>query len=315
MPQDQSRPSPLPTLLTKRGGAHSPRLMETWTALTTLGDRERAEALGRALEALDPEPSGIGVIMLEDGSGIWEVGCYFADAPDEIALALLAAAHGAAEFTISQLPDADWVAHVRRELAPVDAGRFLVDCGSGVEIAPEGRILIRIEASMAFGTGHHCTTLGCLNALDRLVGNGAIIREVADIGCGTAVLAMAAQLACGAEVLASDVDPVAIEVARANLAANGLEDCVTLVETSGFDDSRLAGPFDLVLANILRDPLLGMANDMALALREGGHAVLSGILIEQADHLAKHYASAGFGLHVREDIGEWATLTLVRTSS
>ena len=289
--------------------------METWTALTTLGDSERAEALGRALETLDPEPSGIGVIMLEDGGGTWEVGGYFTDAPDEIALALLAAAHGAAEFTVSKLPDVDWVARVRRELAPVDVGRFLVHCGSGIETAPEGRILIRIESSMAFGTGHHGTTLGCLKALDRLVGNGAIIRKVADIGCGTAVLAMAAQLACGAEVLASDVDPVAIEVARANLSANGLEDCVALVVASGFDDTRLAGPFDLVLANILRDPLLGMAEDMAQALRKGGHAVLGGILVEQADHVVTRYASSGFSQHSRDTIGDWSTLTLTRTNS
>lgn len=288
--------------------------METWTALTTLAGRERAEALGKALESLDPEPCGIGAITLEDGSGTWEVGGYFRSAPDEIALALLAAAHGAADFTISKLPDVDWVAHVRRELAPVDAGRFLVHCGSGIETMPKGRILIRIESSMAFGTGHHGTTLGCLNALDRLVGNGAIIRRVADIGCGTAVLAMAAQLACDAEVLASDVDPVALEVARTNLAANGLEGCVTLVEASGFDDTQLAGPFDLVLANILRDPLLGMADDMAQALREGGHAVLGGILVEQADHVVKRYASSGFSLHIRENVGEWSTLTLTRTS-
>ncbi len=289
--------------------------METWTALTTLGDRELAEALGRSLETLDPEPSGIGVIMLEDDGGTCEVGGYFTDAPDEIALALLAAAHGAAEFTISKLPDVDWVAHVRRELAPVDAGRFLVHCGSGIETMPEGRILIRIESSMAFGTGHHGTTLGCLNALDRLVASGAIIRSVADIGCGTAVLAMAAQLASGAEVLASDVDPVAIEVARANLSANGLEDCVALVEASGLNDTRLAGPFDLVLANILRDPLLGMAEDMAQALREGGHAVLGGILVEQADHVVTHYESSGFSLRSRDSIGDWSTLTLKRTNS
>ena len=285
--------------------------METWTALTTLEDRERAEALGRALESLDPEPSGIGVILLEDGGGTCEVGGYFTDAPDEIALALL----GAAEFTISKLPDVDWVAHVRREVAPVDAGRFFVHCGSGIETMPEGRIPIRIESSMAFGTGHHGTTRGCLQALDRLVGNGAIIRRVADIGCGTAVLAMAAQLACGADVLASDVDPVAIEVARVNLSANGLEDCVALVEASGFDDVRLAGPFDLVLANILRDPLLGMAEDMAQSLREGGHAVLGGILLEQADDVVTRYATSGFSLRMRENFGEWSTLTLTRTGS
>lgn len=289
--------------------------METWTALTTLGDRERAETLGRALESLDPEPWGIGVMMLEDGDGTWEVGGYFTDAPDEIALALLAAAHGAAGFTISKLPDVDWVAHVRRDLAPVNAGRFLVHCGNGIATMPEGRIVIRIESSMAFGTGHHGTTLGCLKALDRLVGTDASIRRVADIGCGTAVLAMAAQLACGAEVVASDVDPVAVEVARTNLSANGLEGWVALVEAPGFDDARLAGPFDLVLANILRDPLLGMAEDMAQALREGGHAVLGGILVEQADHVVTRYASSGFCLRARDDIGEWSTLTLTRTSS
>ena len=289
--------------------------METWTALTTLGDRERAAALGRALESLDPEPWGIGVMMLEDVDGTWEVGGYFTDAPDEIALALLAAAHGAAEFAISKLPDVDWVAHVRRELAPVDAGRFLVHCGTGIETVPEGRIPIWIESSMAFGTGHHGTTLGCLKALDRLVGNDAVIRRVADIGCGTAVLAMAAQLACGAKVLASDVDPVAIEVARTNLSANGIEDCVTLIEAPGFDDARLAGPFDLVLANILRDPLLGMAEDMAQALRAGGHAVLGGILADQADHVVTRYASSGFRLRGREDIGDWSTLTLTRIGS
>ncbi len=287
--------------------------METWTALTTLGDRERAETLGRALESLDPEPWGVGVTMLEDVGGTWEVGGYFVDAPDEIALALLAAAHGASEFTISKLPDVDWIAHVRRELAPVDAGRFLVHCGSGIETVPEGRILIRVESSMAFGTGHHGTTLGCLKALDRLAGNRAVIRRVADIGCGTAVLAIAAQLACGAKVLASDVDPVAVEVARTNLSANGVEDRVTLIEAAGFDDARLAGPFDLVLANILRDPLLGLAEDMAQALRAGGHAVLGGILVDQADHVVARYASSGFCLRVREDIGEWSTLTLART--
>ncbi len=298
-----------------RGDPDGPAPMETWTALTTLDDPERAEALGRALGSLDPEPSGIAVLLLEDGSGIWEVGGYFRDAPDEIALALLAAAHGAAEFTISRLPDVDWVAHVRRELAPVDAGRFLVHCGSGLETVAEGRIPIRIESSMAFGTGHHGTTIGCLKALDRLVGDGAIIRRVADIGCGTAVLAMAAQLACGARVLASDVDPLAVEVARVNLSANGLEGRVALVEASGFDDPRLAGPFDLVLANILRDPLLELAEDMAQALREGGNAILSGILAEQAERVVSRYASSGFRLHVREDIGDWSTLTLARTDS
>ena len=90
---------------------------------------------------------------------------------------------------------------------------------------------------------------------------------------------------------------------------------MTLVEASGFDDTRLAGPFDLVLANILKDPLLGMAEDMSQAMQEGGHAVLGGILVEQAEHVVTRYASSGFSLHMREDIGEWSTLTLTRTNS
>ncbi len=289
--------------------------METWTALATLGDRGRAEALGRAVESLDPAPCGVDVLMLEDGSGTWEVGGYFTEAPDEVALALLAAAHDAHGFTVSKLPDVDWVAHVRRELAPVDAGRFLVHCGNRDAAVPKGRIPIRIESSMAFGTGHHGTTLGCLKAIDTLASDGARVRRAADIGCGTAVLAMAARLAFGAEVLASDVDPLAVEVARTNLSANGLEGCVALVEAAGFDGARLAGPFDLVLANILRDPLLGMAGDMARSLREGGRAVLSGILAGQAEHVAARYRSAGFRLRMREDIGGWSTLTLTRIRS
>ena len=100
--------------------------MPTFTALTTLPDEDRATALGEALEDLEPEPVGVGVFELEDGSALWEVGAYFVEAPDDIALALLAAAHGAAPFAISELPDIDWVAHVRRELKPVEAGRFFV---------------------------------------------------------------------------------------------------------------------------------------------------------------------------------------------
>jgi ribosomal protein L11 methyltransferase len=99
--------------------------MPTWTALTTLPEKPRAEALGEALETLSPEPVGVGVFELEDGSGLWEVGAYFTGTPDDIALSLLAAAHGAQPFAVSELPETDWVAHVRRELAPGRGGALL----------------------------------------------------------------------------------------------------------------------------------------------------------------------------------------------
>jgi len=148
---------------------------------------------------------------------------------------------------------------------------------------------------MAFGTGHHGTTLGCLRALDRLIGEGLRARNVADIGCGTAVLAMAAARSFDARVLASDIDEVAVEVARANVAANGLAGRIDCVEAAGFDHPALAAaaPFDLVFANILKGPLIDLAPAMAAATAPGGVLILSGILCEQADEIVSVYAEHG----------------------
>ena len=192
--------------------------MPTFTALTTLTGQKPAEALGEALERLVPEPTGIGTFEVEDGSGLWEVGAYFVAAPDETALAILAAAFEAKPFVVSELPEVDWVAHVKRELAPVQAGRFFVYGSHDADKVPEGSIALLIEAAMAFGTGHHGTTLGCLRALDWLASDGFVGRNVVDIGCGTAVLAMAAARIWPGPVLASDIDSQAVDVARANVA-------------------------------------------------------------------------------------------------
>jgi ribosomal protein L11 methyltransferase len=286
--------------------------MTTWTALTTLADKTRAEALGAALEDLDPEPVGIGVFELEDGSGRWEVGAYFTDAPDDIALSLLAAAHGADAFTVSRLPETDWVAHVRRELHPVEAGRFFLYGAHDAARVPEGCVPLLIEASMAFGTGHHGTTKGCLEAYDRLLARGVVPGQVADIGAGTAVLAIAAALTSPGRVIASDIDPVAVEVAAANLAANGVSERVRCVEAAGFDhpDLAAAAPFDLIFANILKGPLLSLAPAMAAHSAKGGHVILSGILNEQAADVMAAYAAEGFRPVHRATLGEWTTLTL-----
>ncbi|WP_150121126.1 50S ribosomal protein L11 methyltransferase, partial [Sulfitobacter sp. HI0076] len=188
--------------------------MPTFTALTTLTGRDPAYALGEAMERLIPEPTGVGVFEVEDGSGLWEVGGYFEEAPDTAALAVLAKAMGAKDFTVSELPETDWVAHVRRELAPVEAGRFFVYGSHDADKVPDDCEPLLIEAAMAFGTGHHGTTLGCLRALDRLAGEGFHGKNVVDIGCGTAVLAMAAARIWPEPVLASDIDEVAVEVAQ-----------------------------------------------------------------------------------------------------
>ena len=288
--------------------------MPTFTALTTLTGRDPAYKLGEAMEDMAPEPTGVGVFEMEDGSGLWEVGGYFEEAPDGAALAVLAAAFGAKEFNISELPETDWVAHVRRELAPVEAGRFFVYGSHDVEKVPEGCEPLLIEAAMAFGTGHHGTTLGCLRALDRLANDGFVGKRVVDIGCGTAVLAMGAARIWADPVLASDIDEVAVDVARANVAANGLEGRVECVEAAGFDHPSLssAAPFDLVFANILKGPLVALAPDMVGAMQEGAYAILSGILNEQADEVIAVYAQNGINLHHRESIGDWTTITLLK---
>ena len=289
--------------------------MPTYTALTTLPAEDRAQALGEALEGLDPEPVGVGVFELEDGSGLWEVGAYFTESPDEIALTLMAVAHGAAEFAISELPEIDWVAHVRRELKPVEAGRFFVYGSHNADKLPEGRIGLLIEAAMAFGTGHHGTTLGCLKALDRLAEAGFQGRNVIDVGCGTAVLAMAAARLWPDPVLASDIDEVAVEVAEANVQANDLQGRVECLEAVGFDHPTIKAraPFDLVFANILKGPLIALAPDMARYTAPGGHAILSGLLFTQADEVLAVYQRHGFTPDLREDLGEWSALTLRRT--
>jgi len=290
--------------------------MPTFTALTTLPGKDPAEALGEAMERLDPEPTGVGVFEIEDGSGLWEVGGYFTEAPDEAGLALLATMHGAKPFAVSELPETDWVAHVRRELAPVEAGRFWLYGSHDADSVPEGRIPLLIEASMAFGTGHHGTTRGCLLALDRLAAEGWQAGSVADIGCGTAVLAMAAARIWPVTPVAGDIDPVAVEVAIANLAANDMAGAVTCVEAAGFDHPELAenAPYDLIFANILKGPLIDLADDLAANLAPGGHAILSGLLNEQADDVTARYARAGLPLDRAERLGDWTTLTLRKPS-
>ena len=120
--------------------------MPTFTALTTLMGKEQAEALGEAMERLMPEPTGVGVFEVEDGSGLWEIGGYFVEAPDEAALAVLAAAFSAKPFVVSELPETDWVAHVKRELAPVEAGRFFVYGSHDADKIPAGAEPLLIEA-------------------------------------------------------------------------------------------------------------------------------------------------------------------------
>ena len=290
--------------------------MPTYSALTTLPGEDAAEGLAAAMERMDPEPTGVGVFEIEDGSGLWEVGGYFLEPPDQVMLEVLATAFGAKPFALSELPEVDWVAHVRRELSPVDAGRFFVFGSHDADTVPGGRVPLQIEATVAFGTGHHGTTLGCLLAYDRLLTAGWRPGKVLDVGCGTAVLAMAAAATLpDALVIASDIDQVAVDVAEANVAINGLEGRVECLEAAGLDHARIraAGPWDLIFANILKGPLIELAPGISTQLATGGRAVLSGLLAVQADSVVAAYVASGLTLNSRDDIGEWSTLVLQRS--
>jgi ribosomal protein L11 methyltransferase len=294
--------------------------MPTYSALTTVTGEARANAISMALEQLEPKPVGVGVFEIEDDSGLWEIGAYYTEAPSNALLELVASAFEARPFAISEVPEIDWVAKVRRELAPVEAGRFFVYGSHDADKVPAivafgGRVPLQIEATVAFGTGHHGTTLGCLRAFDRLYESGFRPARVADIGCGTAVLAMAAATVLpDALVIASDIDQVAVDVAHANVAINHLIGRVECLEAAGFAHPRLAkaAPFDLIFANILKGPLIELAPPMAAHTAPGGLAILSGLLVVQAEAVTAAYVAAGFALAAREDIGEWSTLVLKR---
>ena len=289
--------------------------MPLYRATTSLRGAEPAATLRDALDLLDPGPLASDVHDHDDGSGLWDAGGLFDGRPDAPGLALLAEVHGAPDFRVERVDDRDWVAQVRAELTPVDAGRFVVHGGHDRARVPPNRIGLEIEAAQAFGTGHHETTRGCLIALDRLALLGFRPRRVADIGGGTGVLAMAAARLWPVRAIAGDIDAVATATARENVAANGVGCQVACVTAAGFRHPRLnaGGRYDLIFANILAGPLRRMAPQLAAAQAPGGIAILSGILARQARGVRATYHGWGYRSAGTVALGEWRTLVLRRS--
>jgi ribosomal protein L11 methyltransferase len=220
---------------------------------------------------------------------------------------------------VEQLGEADWVTMSQSGLQPIRAGRFFVHTPT-YRSHPPGTIPFEIDAGLAFGTGQHATTAGCLEVLDRLERDGTRFSNISDIGTGTGLLAFAAlALWPEAKCIATDVDPVAVEVARENAAINRVPPGhgpgqLVLAAADGMDSPLLASraPFDLIIANILAGPLIDLAPGFAEALAPGGTAVLAGLLDSQADAVARAYEP--FGLSARDrGTGEWPVLVCVRS--
>jgi ribosomal protein L11 methyltransferase len=248
-------------------------------------------------------------------SGLWNITVHFAEPPDETSireLVRLAAGDEVAQNIAFDTVEAkDWVRATLEELVPVRAGRFIVHGRHDRAKVPPNKLGIEIEAALAFGTGHHGTTRGCLLLLDYVL-KARRPKRVLDLGTGTGVLAIAAAKARRASVLASDIDPMSIRVARDNARLNAAANWLKTIRASGFSAPQFAerGPFDLVLANILANPLRQMATPMARHLAPSARVILSGLLPYQARSVVAAYRARGLFLQRHLVIEGWSSLLL-----
>jgi ribosomal protein L11 methyltransferase len=259
------------------------------------------------------------IAAFERSDGRWDVTLHFAEAPDQTSVRELVgiAAGGdvAQAITFDTVEAKDWVKATLEELVPVRAGRFIVHGQHDRSRISPNQLGIEIEAALAFGTGHHGTTRGCLLLLDDML-KASRLKRVLDLGTGTGVLAIAAAKAWRVKVLASDIDPLAVRVARDNARLNGTGDLVETIRAIGFSAPEFTkrGPFDLVLANILANPLRQMATQMARHLAPSARVILSGLLPHQAQSVIAAYRVRGLVLKRHLQIEGWSSLLMQRMS-
>lgn len=292
--------------------AGAARLGGSWK-LTLPCTRCEAEAIDAAGELAD------GAVLMTteevvDDTERWRLDAYFESEPDAATIAAVHAllpSAGAVEALIERLDDADWVTLSQAGLEPIREGRFVVHTSAYPGDAPPGGRAFLIEAGQAFGTGHHETTAGCLAMLDGLADRR--FERVIDLGTGTGLLAFAAQhLWPEARVVATDIDTIAIDVTRGNMAANDVAD-IDLIVADGTHDPAIdaAAPYDLVIANILAGPLIAMAPEVSAVAAPDATIVLAGLLTTQSDAVVAAYAACGCTVGGRLERGDWTILQFV----
>lgn len=261
----------------------------------------------------DPAPT----LVAADEDDVWELRLYCNEPPDADLLAAfraLAPSSGQ-EPLLSELPETDWVTLSQAGLEPVSIGRFHVHTGEWAGSARAGQWPIRIDAGLAFGTGQHATTAGCIAIAARLARLGAK-KNVLDVGTGSGLLAFAARkLFPKARLTAADLDPVAVEVAVENARLNGVPagrgpGAITLLTAPGVEHALIAGraPYDLVFANILAGPLVALAPSVSAVVARGGHLILAGLLQPQSAKVIAAYRAQGLTLIDRSPRREWPVL-------
>jgi ribosomal protein L11 methyltransferase len=285
--------------------------------------RQEGEMLQGELEAfaaLDTPPV---LVTREEAAERWRLDAYFEDKPKAaLVQQLVALVPSAAGMTPrpERVLEQDWVTLSQAGLEPVRAGRFFVHTPAFRDAVPAGAVAFEIEAGLAFGTGQHETTTGCLMALEALKRRGFVARNLVDVGTGTGLLAFAGlALWPQARGTASDIDPVSIAVTRENAAANRVPlgaapGRLDLAVAAGLDHPKLRqrGPYDLIVANILAGPLIDLAPTLAPALVPGGRMILAGLLNSQAAAVQRAYARQGLRPLSTISRGNWPTLVLRR---
>ena len=291
--------------------------------LVARGTKEQVEtALERRDEAWDWDEDLVitGYESAPDRPEEWVLDAYTEGKPTKAQMQAVAALFDAPApaLVAEELPDADWVAESQKGVDPIRAGRFFVHTPDHAPSAEAGVTSFCIPAAQAFGTGQHATTWGCLAMLDAMKRQGLVVRNLADIGTGTGLLAFAAlTLWPRAKASASDIDPVCEPAVVDNARLNGFRMGVgpgelAMVVAEGMDDAFLQAraPYDLLIANILAAPLITLAPDFAACMAPRGNLLLSGLLVTQEAQVLRAYRRAGYRLQARLHRGDWAVLWL-----